>query len=248
MMNRFFENVPNIIGEAARSPLGLLALMIIALSVLAFFFFRSSSDKVRAAMFVLLFVGVVCFGVAAVRSIPSGSTYTDSPSIQESTKQKQTATELQRAPDRAPNESAPASQRQSTGKGEVVTDMWGFKALGINEMEIYPTRYSDRDMTIEPIGANDKLLVVPARLTNRTDKVLTLASFGNITYKSKVIDNEGLLYSCIRFDGRSEQEIAPGGSVEFALVFNIPKKARPAKLSCVLDWEGLSKIEMPLAK
>jgi hypothetical protein len=245
-MNRFFENVPNIIGVAAKSPLGLLALMIIALAVLAFFFFRSSSDKIRTAMFVLLFVGVVCFGVAAVRSIPSSTSYAERPPTQESTGLKQTATEVPRVANRVPNEATPIGQRISTGKGEVVTDFWGFQALGINETEIYPTRYSDRDLTIKPRGANDKLLVIPARLTNRSEKILKLAPYATIIAKSKIIDNAGLLYSCRDFDGRSGQEIAPGGSVEFALVFNIPKQASPAKLSCVLDWEGLAKIEMPL--
>jgi hypothetical protein len=247
-MNSFFENVPKIIGVAAKSPLGLLALMIIALSVLAFFFFRSSSDKVRAGMFVLLFVGVICFGVAAVRSLPNSISYADKPSTQGPTVQRQADNESRQASDHAPNDALPNSQSQSAGKEKIVTELWGFQSLGTQETEIYSTHYSDRDITIKARGANDKLLVVPGRLTNRTDKVLKLAPSYVISAKSKVIDKEGLLYSCTSFDGRAGQEIAPGGSVEFALIFNIPKQASPANLSCVLDDKGLSRIEMPLAE
>ena len=247
-MNSFFENVPKIIGVAAKSPLGLLALMIIALSVLAFFFFRSSSDKVRTVMFLLLFVGFVCFGVAAVRSVPNSISYMDKPSTQGSSVQRQAENERRQASDHTPNEAMPSSRHHSAGKGEIVTDLWGFQTLGTQGTEIYSTHYSARDITIKARGANDKLLVVPARLTNRTDKVLKLAPYPTIRSKSKVIDKEGLLYTCTSFDGRAGQEIAPGGSIEIALIFDIPKQARPANLSCVLDNEGLSKIDMPLAE
>ncbi len=64
------QHVPAIIEQAAKSPLGLFALMVIALSALGFVFFRRSSERTRIAMFVMLFVGVVSFGVAAMRITP----------------------------------------------------------------------------------------------------------------------------------------------------------------------------------
>lgn len=64
------QHVPSIIEQAAKSPLGLFALMVIALSVLGFVFFRDASERTRIAMFVLLFVGVASFGVAAMRVTP----------------------------------------------------------------------------------------------------------------------------------------------------------------------------------
>lgn len=64
------QHIPAIIEQAAKSPLGLFALMVIALSALGFVFFRSSSEQTRIAMFVMLFVGVVSFGVAAMRIMP----------------------------------------------------------------------------------------------------------------------------------------------------------------------------------
>jgi len=64
------QHIPAIIEQAAKSPLGLFALMVIALSVLGFVFFRTSSERTRVAMFVMLFVGVASFGVATFRSVP----------------------------------------------------------------------------------------------------------------------------------------------------------------------------------
>src|SRR5262245_38595709 len=71
-MDQLIQSAPNIIGQAAKSPLGIFALMIIALSVLGFFFFRESSERTRITMFVLMFTGVVAFGIATFRSTSSG--------------------------------------------------------------------------------------------------------------------------------------------------------------------------------
>ncbi len=67
------QHIPAIIEQAAKSPLGLFALMIVAISILGFFFFRDASERTRMGMFVLMFVGVVSFGVAALRSLPGDS-------------------------------------------------------------------------------------------------------------------------------------------------------------------------------
>jgi len=47
--------------------------MVIALSILGFVFFREASERTRIGMFVMLFVGVVSFGVAAMRIMPGES-------------------------------------------------------------------------------------------------------------------------------------------------------------------------------
>ena len=67
-MEQLTQNAPSIIEQAARSPLGILALMILALSALGFFLFRSASERTRAIVFALMFVGVASFGAATVRS------------------------------------------------------------------------------------------------------------------------------------------------------------------------------------
>lgn len=67
-MDQLVGQAPAIIAEAAKSALGIFALMIMALSVIGFMFFRTSSERTRIAIFALMFLGVASFGVATVRS------------------------------------------------------------------------------------------------------------------------------------------------------------------------------------
>ena len=67
-MNDFAEQLPAIVAEAAKSPLGLFALMIISLSILGFYFFRQASERTRVGIFVMLFSGVAAFGASIVRT------------------------------------------------------------------------------------------------------------------------------------------------------------------------------------
>jgi hypothetical protein len=66
-MNNLIERLPEIITAAAQSYLGILALLSVALSVLAYFFFAKASETVKVGIFVLLFLGVIAFGVAMFR-------------------------------------------------------------------------------------------------------------------------------------------------------------------------------------
>jgi hypothetical protein len=66
-MDKLVERLPEIITAAAQSYLGILALLSVALSVLAYFFFAKASEKVKVGIFVLLFIGVIAFGVAMFR-------------------------------------------------------------------------------------------------------------------------------------------------------------------------------------
>ena len=66
-MDKLFERLPEIITAAAQSYLGTLALLSVALSVLAYFFFAKASDKIKVGIFVLLFVGVLSFAIAMFR-------------------------------------------------------------------------------------------------------------------------------------------------------------------------------------
>jgi hypothetical protein len=67
-MDKLVERLPEIITAAAQSYLGILALLSVALSVLAYFFFAKASEKVKVGIFVMLFVGVIAFGVAMFRA------------------------------------------------------------------------------------------------------------------------------------------------------------------------------------
>lgn len=63
---------PEIITAASKTPLGILALMIVVLGVLAGMFFGRASVQVRVIIFVLIFAGAVAFGAAIVRTPSSG--------------------------------------------------------------------------------------------------------------------------------------------------------------------------------
>jgi len=65
-MNELAKSLPEIIKQAATSPLGILALMVIGLAMLAFFFFRGASERARLAIFVMLFFGVAAFGAVVM--------------------------------------------------------------------------------------------------------------------------------------------------------------------------------------
>lgn len=84
-MEKLFENAPEIISAAAKSPLGLFALMILVLAVLGFFFFRQASERTRVTIFLLMFIGVVAFGIAifSASSPPSGKSLVPNKEIEQ---------------------------------------------------------------------------------------------------------------------------------------------------------------------
>ena len=61
-MHGFIDQMPNIIKEAAKNPLGIFALLIILLSFLGVSFFRRASERARIGVFFLLMAGVVLYG------------------------------------------------------------------------------------------------------------------------------------------------------------------------------------------
>jgi hypothetical protein len=60
------QSIASVISAASTSLLGILALMIVVVALLAYYFFRGASDKVRIATFGAIFVGFVAF-VGSVR-------------------------------------------------------------------------------------------------------------------------------------------------------------------------------------
>ena len=73
MSDSLIAQAPNIIKAAAGSPLGILALMVMVLAVLSFIFFRSASERIRLATFVLLLAGAGIFGATAIRAPDANS-------------------------------------------------------------------------------------------------------------------------------------------------------------------------------
>ncbi len=53
-----------IIGTASKSPLGILALLILMLGTLGYFFFKDADAKIKAVMYLAMLVGVICYGVS----------------------------------------------------------------------------------------------------------------------------------------------------------------------------------------
>ena len=60
-MSNAIDQAPKLIREAARSPLGLLALVVLALAVLAFLFFHSATEMARLVIFSALLLGAALF-------------------------------------------------------------------------------------------------------------------------------------------------------------------------------------------
>jgi len=59
---------PGIIEAASKSPLGILALMILMLGTLGFFFFKEADAKIKAVMFLAMLGGVIGYGAAISRT------------------------------------------------------------------------------------------------------------------------------------------------------------------------------------
>lgn len=66
-MNKFLDKAPELIREAAKSTLGILALLVLAISLLALVFFATASEVVRVGIFVLIFTGGCLFVVSMMR-------------------------------------------------------------------------------------------------------------------------------------------------------------------------------------
>ena len=65
--DKFLDQAPKIIAEAAKSPLGIVALIILALSTLGLAFFADSPDEVKIGIFLVLVLSFGLFGFAAMR-------------------------------------------------------------------------------------------------------------------------------------------------------------------------------------
>jgi hypothetical protein len=64
-LSHTIDQAPKIIREAARSPLGLLALVVLTLAVLAFLLFHDASELVRLGIFCVLLIGAALFSAKA---------------------------------------------------------------------------------------------------------------------------------------------------------------------------------------
>ncbi|MDJ0580465.1 hypothetical protein [Crocosphaera sp.] len=83
-MKNLFEQLPEIISEASKSELGILALMMIIISAISIYFFRKSSEKTKILIFYSLLIGILLFAIATFRnSFPKPSVQQQLPPGQE---------------------------------------------------------------------------------------------------------------------------------------------------------------------
>jgi hypothetical protein len=66
------KSIPEIIKQASSSPLGIFALMIVVVGLLAYVFFKRAPIRIRVAMFSSILLGVVLYGVAITHAAQPG--------------------------------------------------------------------------------------------------------------------------------------------------------------------------------
>jgi len=69
-LDKLFEQFPKIIAEAAKTRQGIVALVVLALSIIGFLFFQGADIWVKVAMFVLIFGGFVFFVLVVFSRYP----------------------------------------------------------------------------------------------------------------------------------------------------------------------------------
>ena len=65
-MKNLADNAPEIIEKASQSPLGILALTILSMSIIALFFFKSAPVAIKVAIYLLITVSFVMLAFAAM--------------------------------------------------------------------------------------------------------------------------------------------------------------------------------------
>jgi hypothetical protein len=133
-----------------------------------------------------------------------------------------------------------AGMKQGKIGDELFTGEWRFQVKGVSTTDKYRERYFQKFGEVKPQGPNDTLLIIECRIKNGTPKTrhLYLTEFekGN----TALADTEGRSYAPLNYDARQPQDyknssgatspVLPGAAVDFALVFSVPKDAKPKDL------------------
>jgi hypothetical protein len=111
---------PNVITAAAKSPLGILALIVLALSGIATAYFRESPVKVRVSMFVLMLLAAGLFAATVLKQPPGPA---PTPPVQPSQAGGNAPAATTSAPEPPPSApTTPASQAGPSGAGQLLPD------------------------------------------------------------------------------------------------------------------------------
>ncbi len=104
-----------------------------------------------------------------------------------------------------------------------------FQVVKVAHTHTYICQFDPSKREIDPIPADDDLLVIVCKLKNGTQKTITpdLADEGIVA----VTDAEGHSYAVRRFgDFPSNRDMLPGAAIDYALVFNVPPSFKPQDL------------------
>lgn len=66
-MKNFVDTAPDIIEKASQNPLGIVALIILAMSIIALFFFESAPIAIKVAIYLLITASFIILAFAAIR-------------------------------------------------------------------------------------------------------------------------------------------------------------------------------------
>ncbi len=69
-MKDLIENLPSIIEASASSQLGIVSLLILAVSIIAYLFFRKESGRVRLIVFFCLFLSMNAMAFTVIQNVP----------------------------------------------------------------------------------------------------------------------------------------------------------------------------------
>jgi outer membrane biosynthesis protein TonB len=135
-------------------------------------------------------------------------------------------------PPKQPDTTEPPKQPETTPGGKVATTTaWRFEVIGADATDEYIEQYcqDQKDLTAKE---GQELLVVLCRLTNLMQKPLTPILTERLCGQTALTDAAGTVYTPYDYDARQEsnktqsyaaEPVAAGASVDFAIVFLVPK-------------------------
>ena len=125
------QSLPGVIEAAAKSPLGVMALMAILIAAIAYTFFKEASSALKSIIFLVLFAGVVGFGFSVSKSLGSAASggIQSKPSVPASSSNPAppTATPAESKVEKPlpePRSDAPGGRTGAGPKSEAVVTRW----------------------------------------------------------------------------------------------------------------------------
>jgi hypothetical protein len=127
----------------------------------------------------------------------------------------------------SPNGPPPAEQPTRTAE----TARWKLQVLNVQEADEYAEQYYQEKRVIQPKNKGDKLILLPCRLTNKLEKIQTPILTERLAGSTMLSVGANGAFPPLDFDacqainkwqGYDAASVAPGGSLDFVLVFEVP--------------------------